>query len=53
MRHAGEDKEEIGRCGLLKLGFAGILGTVLLFISGCTGEDDDDDDGGRRRRRRR
>jgi hypothetical protein len=50
MRHAGEDKEEIGRCGFLKLGFAGILGTVLLFISGCTGKDDD---GGRRKRRRR
>ena len=47
------------RRGFLKLGFAGVLGSsVLLFLSGCLGEedeeeDDEDDDGSRRRRRRR
>ena len=50
-------KEKISRRGFLKLGFAGILGTMLLLLSGCLGEefeDEDDDDGsGRRRRRRR
>jgi hypothetical protein len=50
-------KEKISRRGFLKFGFAGILGTMLLLLSGCLGEqfeDEDDDDGsGRRRRRRR
>jgi hypothetical protein len=49
----------MSRRGFLKLlGFAGVLGSVLLFLSGCLGEedeeeDDEDDDGSRRRRRRR
>ncbi len=46
----------LSRRGFLKLGLASISAIVLLFISGCTGEeadDDDDDDGSRRRRRRR
>ena len=46
----------MSRRGFLKLGFAGVLGSVLLFLSGCLGEEDeeeDDDDGSRRRRRRR
>ena len=47
----------MSRGGFLKLGFGGVLGSVLLFLSGCLGEEDeeedDDDDGSRRRRRRR
>ena len=43
------NNEEFSRCSFLKLGFAGILGVALLFLSGCLGggeEDDDEDDGG-------
>jgi len=48
----------MSRGGFLKLCFGGVLGSVLLFLSGCLGEedeeeDDEDDDGSRRRRRRR
>ena len=48
----------MSRRGFLKVGFAGALGSVLLFLSGCLGEedeeeDDEEEDGSRRRRRRR
>jgi hypothetical protein len=48
MGYSGEGgRGEIDRRGFLKLGFAGLLGAVVLFLSGCTNRDD------RRRRRRR
>jgi len=54
MRYVDEDEKMISRRGFLKVGSVGILGAILLLLSGCGGEfEDDDDDGGRRRRRRR
>ena len=44
MPHVGEDQEEISRRSFLKLGFAGVSGAVLLFLSGCLGEEEDDED---------
>jgi hypothetical protein len=44
MPHDGESNKEISRRSLLKLGFAGISGAVLLLLSGCLGEEDDDED---------
>lgn len=57
MHHARDNKKEankkISRRGFLKLGFTGISGAALLFLSACAGEDDDGDGRSRRRRRRR
>jgi hypothetical protein len=44
MPHVGEGKVEISRRNFLKLGFAGVSGAVLLFLSGCLGEEEDDED---------
>ena len=44
MLHVGEGQEEISRRSFLKLGFAGVSGAVLLFLSGCFGEEEDDED---------
>ena len=38
------NNEEFSRRSFLKLGFAGILGVALLFLSGCIGEEQDDDE---------
>ena len=38
------NNEEFSRHSFLKLGFAGILGGALLFLSGCIGEEQDDDE---------
>ena len=43
MPPVGEDQEEISRRSSLRLGFAGVSGAVLLFLSGCLGEEEDDD----------
>ena len=37
-------RQEMSRRGFLKLGLAGISAAVMLFVSGCAGEQDDDDD---------
>ena len=44
MRHLSEGKEETSRRRVLKLGFAGIAGVVLLLLSGCLGEEEDVED---------
>ena len=38
------NNEEFSRCSFLKLGFAGILGVALLFLSGCLGEEQEEED---------
>ena len=43
MPHVGENQEEIGRRSFLRRGFARVSGAVLLFLSGCLGEEEDDD----------
>jgi hypothetical protein len=48
-----QPRKEITRRSFLKLGFAGISASALIFVAGgCAGggdddDDDDDDDGGR------
>jgi hypothetical protein len=44
MLHVGKDQEEISRRSFLRLGFAGVSGAVLLFLSGCLGEEEDEED---------
>ena len=44
MLHVGEGQEEISRRSFLKLGLAGVSGAVLLFLSGCLGEEEDEED---------
>lgn len=44
MPQVGEDQVEISRRSFLKLGFAGVSGAVLLFLSGCLGEEEDEED---------
>ena len=44
MQHVGEGQEEISRRSFLKLGFAGVSGAVLLFLSGCLGEEEEEED---------
>ena len=44
MLHVGKDQEEISRRSFLRLGFAGVSGVVLLFLSGCLGEEEDEED---------
>ena len=44
MPHVGEDQEKLSRRSFLRLGFAGVLGAVLLFLSGCLGEEEDEED---------
>ena len=38
------NNEEVSRRSFLKLGFAGILGVAVLFLSGCIGEEQDDEE---------
>jgi hypothetical protein len=44
MPNLGEDQEELSRRSFLRLGFAGVFGAVLLFLSGCLGEEEDEED---------
>lgn len=44
MPHVGEDQVEISRRSFLRLSFAGVSGAVLLFLSGCLGEEEDEED---------
>jgi hypothetical protein len=44
MLYVGKDQEEISRRSFLRLDFAGVSGAVLLFLSGCLGEEEDEED---------